>query len=403
MTWAAPTEQPGGYSTQYRKQGDTGWTDYVGSIANRTFTISNLEPGAIYEARVKSIYTNEPRPWSDTGSGRANRAPAASSAPFLGGTFSVGSTVDYRETGSGAIGVLFADADSDTLTYSAAAQHPALLGVSLSGAAGQAHLRVTLLNQGSSKVNITATDAYGGSVTRSVTITVTAETSRSVAENAAAGTNVGVPVTGTPYDDGDEETDDALTYSLAGEASTSGAFVIDPASGQISVSQGASLDYETKDSYTGQVRYTVGGHNAAISVSLKVTDVAPGQARRAHGDAHGVQRAVEPGARRQLDGRRGQRHDHHRLRGAVPQEGRPGRGGRGLDGLQRRPGRDGDQPHPGGPGGGRDLRGPGAGGQQRRERRRLVGCRLRAGQPPPQIRRSIPECAADARSPSGRP
>ena len=71
----------------------------------------------------------------------------------------------------------FSDADSDALTYAAAAQHPALLGVSLSGDPGEANLQVTLLNQGSSKVTYTASDAYGGSVTRTATIDITAQTS----------------------------------------------------------------------------------------------------------------------------------------------------------------------------------------------------------------------------------
>ena len=87
-----------------------------------------------------------------------------------------------------------------------------MLGVSLTGAAGSAHLRVTLLNQGSSKVTYTAHDAYGGSVTRTATIGITAKTSRSIAENSAAGTAVGAPVTGTPYNGA------ALTYSLTGKA-----------------------------------------------------------------------------------------------------------------------------------------------------------------------------------------
>ena len=55
------------------------------------------------------------------------------------------------------------------------------------------------------------------------------------------------------------ETDDALTYTLTGEAATSGAFVIDAASGQISVAEGATLDYEAKSSYTGEVNWTVQG------------------------------------------------------------------------------------------------------------------------------------------------
>lgn len=47
-----------------------------------------------------------------------------------------------------------------------------------------------------------------------------------IAENAPAGTPVGSPVTGNPYPG------ETLTYLLTGEATR--AFVIDPATGQIS-------------------------------------------------------------------------------------------------------------------------------------------------------------------------
>ncbi|MCY3913002.1 MAG: fibronectin type III domain-containing protein, partial [Chloroflexi bacterium] len=290
VTWTAPASgaTPTGYAAQYRKKAAEGqdpaqWTAYSGTLGATatSLTLSDLEAGATYEVQVQALNNEARGPWSDTGSGRANRAPTATSASFLGGTFSVGTKVDYRETGNGALGVMFADADGDALTYSAAAQHPALVGVSLSGAAGQAHLRATLLNQGSSKVTYTATDPYGGSVTRTATLMITAKESRSIAENSAAGTAVGNPVTGTPYNGV------ALSYTLKGKAKDSGKFVIDSASGQISVAQGATLDYETDNSnretetfngqiiakfYRGEVHYTVDGHAAVISVSIKVTD-----------------------------------------------------------------------------------------------------------------------------------
>ena len=298
VSWTAPSN-PGdtitGYEAQYRKSGDPGWTAYSGTLDATTTTLNlpNLEAGATYEVQVRTLGQSEGAgPWSATGSGRANRPPAATSAAFNGGTFSMGDTRDYHETGANALGALFSDADGDALTYAASAQHPALLGVSLSGAAGEAHLQVTLLNQGASTVSYVASDPYGGAVTRTVTITVSAKTSRSIAENAAAGTKVGTPVTGTPYDDGDPETDDALTYTLQGKAADSGLFVIDAASGQISVAEGATLDYETDDShretethngaviakfYRGEVHYTVDGHAAVINVNIKVTDLEAGQ------------------------------------------------------------------------------------------------------------------------------
>ena len=293
VTWTAPAaggQTITGYKAQYRKKAAAGedpaaWTAYSGALGATatTFRLANLEAGATYEAQVRAVTSEEGESdWSDTGEGTSNRPPAATSASFSGGTFPVGTIADYKESGQGAVGVLFSDPDSDALTYSAAAQHPALLGVSLSGAAGSAHLRVTLLNQGSSKVTYTARDAYGGSVTRTATIGITAKVSRSIAERSPAGTAVGAPVTGTPYNGA------ALSYSLTGKAASSGLFVIESATGQIKVATGATLDYETDDShretetwngeviakfYRGKVGYTVDGHAAAIDVILKVTDV----------------------------------------------------------------------------------------------------------------------------------
>ncbi len=293
VTWTAPAAGGmtiTGYKAQYRKKAAAGedpadWTAYSGTLGATatTFNLPGVEAGATYEAQVRAVTSQEgDGPWSDTGTGRANRAPATTSVSFNGGTFPVGTIADYKETGQGALGVMFQDADGDALTYSAAAQHPALLGVSLTGAAGSAQLRVTLLNQGSSKVTYTARDAYGGSVTRTATIGITAKASRSIAEHSAAGTAVGAPVTGTPYNGV------ALTYSFTGKAKDSGLFVIESATGQIKVATGATLDYETDDShretetwngqviakfYRGKVGYTVDGHAAAIDVIIKVTDV----------------------------------------------------------------------------------------------------------------------------------
>ncbi|MYE07093.1 MAG: hypothetical protein F4Y04_07745, partial [Chloroflexi bacterium] len=294
VTWTAPASgaTPTGYEAQYRKKAADGedpaqWTAYSGTLGATTTSLNlpDLEAGATYEVQVRALNDDERGPWSDTGSGRANRAPTATSAAFNGGTFPVGSIANYPETGLGALGVMFADADGDGLTYIASAEHPALLGISFSGTAGSANFRVTLRNQGSSKVTYGARDRYGGQVTRTVTFGITAKTTRSIAENSAAGTAVGSPVTGTPYNSV------ALSYTLKGKAKDSGKFVINSASGQISVAQGATLDYETDDDhretetrdgqvtkfYRGEVHYTVDGHAAVISVSINVTDVAAGK------------------------------------------------------------------------------------------------------------------------------
>ena len=298
VTWVAPT-QPlwpvTGYKVQYRKQvaaGETelAWTAYSGALSatDTTVNLPGLEAGATYEVQVRAYGSDgNEGPWSATGTGTTNTPPVATSASFSGGTFPVGTIADYKETGQGAVGVLFSDADSDKLTYSASAEKPALLGVSLSGDAGEAHLRVTLLNQGASKITLTVSDPYGGRATRETTITITAEESRSVVENSPAGTAVGDPVTGTPYNGV------ALTYALTGNAKDSGLFVIDAATGQISLSDDAVLDYEAPDTYrntedklgdnginlgvvmfyTGTVGYAVDGQPAAIALRIYVEDV----------------------------------------------------------------------------------------------------------------------------------
>ena len=89
--------------------------------------------------------------------------------------------------------------------------------------------------------------------------------SRALAENAAPGTAVGVPVTaGDP--DGD-----VLTYALHGE--DAGAFAIEAATGQIRTKAGVFYDYEIKSSYNVVVTATDGnGNTAAIEVAIRLTD-----------------------------------------------------------------------------------------------------------------------------------
>ncbi len=95
---------------------------------------------------------------------------------------------------------------------------------------------------------------------------------REVAENSAAGTAVGEPVTAT-----DEDGDD-LTYAfVAGGDEAS--FEIDASSGQLTVADGAALDYESeKNVYTVHVEASDGTLSAEVEVTIRLTDVpAPGR------------------------------------------------------------------------------------------------------------------------------
>ena len=91
--------------------------------------------------------------------------------------------------------------------------------------------------------------------------------SLSVAENTAAGTNIGNANTAT-----DPDTGDTLAYTL-GSTADDGHFAIDSSTGQLKT-QGA-LDYESKTSYAVTVTATDGGElTASISVTITVTNVA---------------------------------------------------------------------------------------------------------------------------------
>ena len=89
-------------------------------------------------------------------------------------------------------------------------------------------------------------------------------TTRSIAENTPAGVNIGDAVSAT-----DADSDASLTYTLSGTDAAS--FGVDPTTGQIKTQ--ASLDYETKNSYTVIVTASDGVLTASISVAISIVDV----------------------------------------------------------------------------------------------------------------------------------
>ncbi len=92
-----------------------------------------------------------------------------------------------------------------------------------------------------------------------------ATVSRSVAENTAAGQNVGAAVTAT-------DTGDTLAYTLGGTDAASFDFV--ETSGQIRTKSGVSYDHEAKASYSVTVRASDGTATADATVTINVSDVA---------------------------------------------------------------------------------------------------------------------------------
>ena len=90
--------------------------------------------------------------------------------------------------------------------------------------------------------------------------------SRSIAENTAAGQNVGAAVTAT-----DADTGDTLGYALGGADAASFDFV--ESSGQIRTKTNVSYDFEAKSSYTVTVTASDGTATADASVTIGITDV----------------------------------------------------------------------------------------------------------------------------------
>ena len=89
-------------------------------------------------------------------------------------------------------------------------------------------------------------------------------TTRSIRENTAAGQNIGDAVKAT-----DRDTADTLTYTLGG--TDAAAFTVDSTTGQLKTE--ASLDYETKDSYTVMLTVSDGKLTSVITVAIRVSDV----------------------------------------------------------------------------------------------------------------------------------
>ena len=148
--------------------------------------------------------------------------------------------------------------------------------------------------------------------------------SREIAENTAAGQDVGAAVTATDADAGD-----TLSYTLGGADVASFDFV--ETTGQIRTKAGVSYDFEAKASYTVTVTATDNSNATAVAERHDQRH-RRGRAPQCAGDAHGL------GSLRQHHqpvgqlGRPGQRRQarHRQLRRAVP------RGQ--LRDLERRPG-----------------------------------------------------------------
>ena len=267
VTWSAPAaggETITGYEARHRRSGDA-WTNYAGALgaSSTSFNVPDLEPGAAYEAQVRALRDGVPGPWSRIGSGRANSPPRKATYPPQYPTL----TVSWKDVHEYRLRGQYDDADGDSFTYSVESLDPGFIEASISG--GSVFVRI--LNPGNAKIRITAYDSYGGvGPTLLPNYFGLARITLSVPENSPAGTAVGAPVVGLPYNG------EALSYWLSDPApgdTMMSDFVVDAASGQIKVKQGAALDYETKRSYTGRTNWgMIHGRKSFALLTVNVTD-----------------------------------------------------------------------------------------------------------------------------------
>ena len=174
------------------------------------------------------------------------------------------------------VAVAATDPDGNTLTYTLGGTDAATFDIDSTN--GQLKTKDTLNYENKSAYSVTITVSDGDltdvinvniNVTdvnenRAPVFTDGENTTRTVAENTAADTNIGTAVAATDADN------DTLTYTLSGTDAAS--FAIVNTSGQLKTSE--ALDFETKSSYAVTVSVSDGkGGSDSIGVTISVTDI----------------------------------------------------------------------------------------------------------------------------------
>ena len=205
-----------------------------------------------------------------------NEVPANNAPVFNDGDSTTRTVAENTAAGTD-IGseITATDADRNELTYGLTGSNASTF--SIVSTSGQLKTKAALNHEATSSYSLTVTvsDGQGGGDSINVTINVTdvneapefddgTTTSRSIAENSAADTNIGAAVKATDPDDGAE-----LTYTLGGTDAAS--FAIDDGTGQLKTK--APLDFEEKQTYAVTVSVTDGSLNDNISVTIDVSDL----------------------------------------------------------------------------------------------------------------------------------
>ena len=201
-----------------------------------------------------------------------NNAPV-----FTDGTSTTRSVAENMASNTN-IGDVVAATDSDTgdtLTYTLSGTDASSFSIVSTSGQLQTNAALNYESKTSYSVIVSVSDNKGGSDNIDVTIDVTnvneapvftdgSTTNRSVAENTAAGQNIGDAVAATDVDGGT-----TLVYTLSGTDASS--FSIVSTTGQLQTK--AALDYETTTSYSVTITVSDGSLEDSIDVTIDVTNV----------------------------------------------------------------------------------------------------------------------------------
>ena len=272
-TWESPdtTGIPAvtDYDVQYRQHGAAGWTSYTFNGPGVGATLFGLTAGKSYEVQVRASNHEGASPWSASGSAITDGGDATRS-------------VDENSAAGTAVGAaVTATSNPDNYTFSHTMSGTDASDFTIVSSSGQIKVKSALNYETKTlyKVIVTVKAAAAGASAQSfslvpnnpgdyvvpVTINVTdvneppafddgATATRSIAENSAAGTNIGAAVTATDPDGVAKF--NTLTYSLTGTDAAK--FNIGSTTGQITVKTGNIPNYEAKTSYSVTVNVTDG-------------------------------------------------------------------------------------------------------------------------------------------------
>ena len=224
-----------------------------------TITVSDSELTDTIDVTINVTDVDENRAPSFTEGNRATRSVAENT----GSGVNIGSAVSAT------------DPDNDTLTYTLGGADAAAFSINDTNGQLKTSTALDYETKTSYSVTITVSDSQLTD-TIDVTINVTdvdenrapafaegTSTTRAIAENTGAGQDIGSAVSATDPDD------DTLTYTLGG--TDAAVFSIDNTNGQLQTK--ATLNYETKTSYTVTITVSDTKLTDSIDVTIEVTDI----------------------------------------------------------------------------------------------------------------------------------